>query len=113
MANILAWQRAEQEGDLKLAVLCRNWIACFLDRHPQVAGKFSTHIDRQRVFANNFITFYDYFNKLQKLLRKHRFLSENVWNMDETGFILRIWKPMIQRLGLTIAKMVGLLISLD
>lgn len=88
MANILAWQRTEQEGDPKLAVLGKNWITRFLDRHPQLAGKFSTQIDRQRVFANNPITLRDYYNKLQKLLRKHHFLSENIWNIDEKGFIL-------------------------
>jgi len=88
MANILARQRVEQNGDPKLAVLGKNWITRFLDRHPQLAGKFSTQIDWQRVFANNPIILRDYFNKLQKLLRTHCFLSGNSWNMDEKGFIL-------------------------
>ena len=88
MANVLARQRAEQEGDPKLAVLGKNWITRFLDRHPQLAGKLSTQIDRQRVFANNPITLRDYYNKLQRLLRKHHFLPGNIWNMDEKGFIL-------------------------
>lgn len=88
MANILVRQRAEQEGDPRLAVLGKNWITRFLDRYPDLAGKFSTQIDRQRVFANNPIILHDYFNKLQKLLRKHRFLPENIWNMDEKGFSL-------------------------
>ena len=65
MANVLGRQRAEKEGDPKLAVLGKNWITRFLDPHPQLAGKFSTQIDRQRVFANNPITLRNYYNKLQ------------------------------------------------
>jgi len=88
MANNLARKRAEQEGDPELAILGKNWITRFLNRHPQLAAKFSTQIDRQRVLANNPITLRDYYNKLQKLLRKYHFLPENIWNMDEKGFIL-------------------------
>ena len=51
MANVLARKRAEQEGDPELATLGKNWITRFLDRHPQLAAKFSAQIDRQRVFA--------------------------------------------------------------
>jgi len=36
MTNVLARQRAEQEGDSKFAILGKNWITRFLDRHPQL-----------------------------------------------------------------------------
>jgi len=45
MANNLTQKRAEQEGVPELAVLDKNWVTRFLNRHPQLAAKFNTHID--------------------------------------------------------------------
>ena len=64
MANALAQQRAEEEGNPELGFLRKNWITRILDGHPDLASKFSSQIDRQRAFASNPVTLRDYFNKL-------------------------------------------------
>lgn len=42
----------------------KNWIMRFLSRHPNLATKLSTHLDRQRALANDPVVFKDYFNKI-------------------------------------------------
>ena len=88
MANALAQQRAEEEGNPELGFLGKNWITRFLDRHPDLASKFSSQIDRQRAFASNPVTLRDYFNKFGRLMRKYKFHPQDIYNMDEKGFIL-------------------------
>ena len=45
-------------------------------------------MDRQRAFANHPGPTKDYFKKLQAVIAKYRIWDENMWNMDEKGFIL-------------------------
>jgi len=88
MALVLAEQRVVEENNLELAKLCKHWIANFLDRHPTLAAKYSAQLDRQREMANNVQSLRDNFCKLQRLLRKHGFQSNGIYNMEEKGFVL-------------------------
>jgi hypothetical protein len=88
MAQVLAKHRADQENDSKLANLGKHWIANFLDRHPTLSAKYSMQLDRQRAMENNLQSLRDYFRKLHRLMYKYRFQQENIYNMDEKGFIL-------------------------
>ena len=45
-------------------------------------------MDRQRAFANHPGPIKDYFKKLQAVIAKYQIRDENMWNMDEKGFIL-------------------------
>ena len=45
-------------------------------------------MDRQHAFANHPGPIKDYFKKLQAVIAKYRIRDENMWNMDEKGFIL-------------------------
>ena len=45
-------------------------------------------MDRQRAFANHPGPIKDYFKKLQAVIAKYQIRNENMWNMDEKGFIL-------------------------
>ena len=64
------------------------WLRGFLNRHPAVSSLFSTPLDRQRVFATLPGPIKDYFKKLKAVIAKYRIQEENMWNMDEKGFIL-------------------------
>jgi len=46
----------------------RNWITRFLDRHPDLASRFTNRIDKQRAFADNPAILRDFFNKVLFLL---------------------------------------------
>jgi hypothetical protein len=47
--------------------LGKHWITRFLSRHPGLASKLSSRLDRQRAFANNPTILKDYFNKVRLL----------------------------------------------
>ena len=49
---------------LKDHSLGKNWITWFLNRHPALATKRSTRLDRQRALASDPVGLKDYFNKV-------------------------------------------------
>ena len=68
--------------------LGRTWLRGFLNRHPDVSARYSAPMDRQRAFANHPGPIKDYFKKLKAVISKYQIREENMWNMDEKGFIL-------------------------
>ena len=88
MAKDLAEKNAEQMGDPKLAKLGKTWLQRFLNRYTNVSSKFGSKLDRQHALAGNPGPIIDYFCKLKKTLKQYNFLPENIYNMDEKGFIL-------------------------
>ena len=62
----------------------KNWTTRFLNRHPELALKFVSHIDRQRAYVGNPYTIQTHF---RKVIRDH--IKENgITNVDERGFIM-------------------------
>jgi len=49
---------------LKDHSLGKNWITRFLNRHPTLVTKLSTHLDCQRALASDLEVLKDYFNKV-------------------------------------------------
>jgi len=68
--------------------LGKNWITRFLNRHPTLAIKLSTQLERQRAQANDPRIIKDYFCKLSKLVRTHGLKAPQIFNMDEKGFLM-------------------------
>jgi len=58
MAEVIVAQRIKDQARGK------NWITRFLNWHPNLATKLSTHLDRQRALANDPVVFKDYFTKV-------------------------------------------------
>ena len=48
--------------------LCKNWIVRFLNRHPHLAAKLSSRLDRQRALASDRVVLKDYFAKVECFL---------------------------------------------
>jgi hypothetical protein len=44
--------------------LGRNWFTRYLNRNPELAGRFSNRLERERAFADNPATLKDYFAKI-------------------------------------------------
>lgn len=64
MALVKSMAEAIVARRIKDRALGKNWITHFLSRHPTLATKLSTHLDRQRALANDPVVFKDYFNKV-------------------------------------------------
>ena len=82
------FQQLQDSSDSEPKTLGPTWLRGFLRRHPAISARFSTPMDRQRAFANHPGPIKDYFKKLQAIIAKYRIRDENMWNMDEKGFIL-------------------------
>ena len=68
----------------------KNWITRFLSRHPDLASKYSTKLDRQRAHANDPRIIKDYFAKLTSLIRRYGLKAFQIFNMDEKGFLMGV-----------------------
>jgi len=88
MAKALAQQRADEEEDPILAGLGKRWVGNFLKRHPELAAKYGTQLDRQWAYTSHLPTLQAYFRKLKRLVCKYNLKSEDIFNMDEKGFII-------------------------
>jgi len=88
MAKALAQQRADGEEDSILAGLGKRWLGNFLKHHPELAAKYGTQLDCQRAYASHLPTLQDYFRKLQGLVRKYNLKPEDIFHMNEKGFII-------------------------
>ena len=53
---------ARREKDRSLG---KHWITRFLSRHPDLAARLSSRLDRQRALASNPSVIKDYFNKVR------------------------------------------------
>jgi len=76
--------------DPELAHLGQHWLSNFLNHHPSLSAKFSTRLDRQRAYRGNIPALKDYFTKLLRLIQTHKIQPEDIFNMDEKGFIIGI-----------------------
>ena len=68
--------------------LGKNWVSQFLKRHPRLALKLSTQLERQRAYANDLEILRDYFAKLGGLIRQYGLGPAQIFNMDEKGFMM-------------------------
>ena len=68
--------------------LGKNWISRFLRRHPDLALKLSTRLERQRAYANDPVVLRDCFSKLGRLIRVYGLQDLQIYNMDEKGFVM-------------------------
>ena len=59
-------------------------------RHPKVSSKFGSNLDHQRALAGSPGPIIDFFHKFKKVLKEYNLLPENIYNMDEKGFILGV-----------------------
>ena len=65
-----------------------HWITRFLDRHPQLAAKFTTPMERDRLEATSPYVVRDHFANLGRAMKAKNIQESEVYNMDEKGFLM-------------------------
>ncbi len=69
----------------------RNWVSRFLERnHAHLTSKWTTGMDRVRHKADSKYKYSLYFDLLHQKMLEYEVEPENVYNMDEKGFLLGI-----------------------
>jgi len=65
--------------------LGKKWVPWFLDRHPQLATKFSTQVHEQRIVASDPKILKHTFEVLGPIIQKFEIVPRNIYNMDKKG----------------------------
>ena len=79
----------------------KNWITCFLNRHPELVLKFASRIDRQCACAANPYIIQTHFHKPEKVIQDNDIKDNSITNVYEKGFIMVIspWTHCIIKRG--------------
>ena len=85
MAFKLVLNHQGQTTDTATMALGKNWITRFLDRHPQLASKFSTQVKKQRIINSSPKILKQSFDNLGPIIRQYNIQPYNIYNMDEKG----------------------------
>jgi hypothetical protein len=66
-----------------------SWVSCFLTRHKtKLTSKWTTGIDRNRHKADSKARYSMYFDLLHWKMQQYNVDAENIYNMDEKGFLI-------------------------
>ena len=82
------------EGKIKAPDTSRighNWYKRFLTRHPAPKPVNSRALDHERAM-NNLETITQYFNVLKSTMKEFNIKPQNIYNMDEKGFLIGVIK---------------------
>ncbi|CDU23184.1 related to transposase [Sporisorium scitamineum] len=91
--KLLAEQLLQQQTDSNNATLGKNWVSTFKQHHPELTSYYSWVMDSQRVLASNPKVVEAYFDLLEDTSKEYNIVLENIYNMDETGFLLGQSQP--------------------
>ena len=67
-----------------------NWQQHFLNLHSDLQAKHSRTLDQDRLFAENEEIFQHWFDLFLSTKQKHGILDEDIYNMDEKGFMMGV-----------------------
>lgn len=65
----------------------KEWLRGFLLRHPSIRSCWSRCLENARVRSADPEAIRQWYNRLQEIIHEYQISSENIFNMDETGFM--------------------------
>lgn len=74
-----------KENNPEITKIGKNWVLRFLKRHPQLRGRLSRQLDRDRAKADNVEIIRDFFQKYRSIIEKFKIRPEDIYNFDEKG----------------------------
>ena len=63
-----------------------HWVNHFIKRHPELKSKYTRKYDYQRAKCEDPRLIKAWFAQVQEIIEKYGILTEDIYNMDETGF---------------------------
>jgi hypothetical protein len=83
MANrLLAGRNASPVG--------KRWAINFIKRQPELKTRFQRRYDYQRAKCEDSIAIRNWFRLVQNTIAKYGIQSDDIWNFDETGFMMGV-----------------------
>ncbi|PGH37012.1 40S ribosomal protein S15 [[Emmonsia] crescens] len=86
-ANYLLCTRLGVDGFMPVGTL---WVKRFLTRHPFLNIRSQRAMEKDRKKAENHASIDSWYTELQEAMQDHGILPNDLWNMNETGFRIRI-----------------------
>lgn len=66
----------------------RDWWTRFMRDHPELSFRAPQELSEARAQRANPTIINDHFNKLETIINENSLTATQIWNMDETGFVL-------------------------
>ena len=70
--------------------LGKRFLDRFRKRHAVLSSRFAQAVNRERALAGDPTVLNHFFNRLIEIRSLYHILPENIWNMDEKGFLLGV-----------------------
>ena len=86
MANILLAARSENPP----ATVDKNWPSFFINRREELCTQFSRRYDYQRALNKDPKLLRQWFSTVQRTIDEKNIQSEDIYNFDETGFMMGV-----------------------
>ena len=71
----------------------KNWTSNFLKRQPELRTRFTRGYDYQRAQCEDPAIIQGWFDLVRNMVAKYGILDEDIWNFDETVFMMGIISP--------------------
>lgn len=68
----------------------KNWTSTFVKRQPELRTRFTRGYDYQRAQCEDPTIIQGWFDLVRNMVAKHGIQEEDIWNFDETGFMMGI-----------------------
>ncbi|CAG7815079.1 unnamed protein product [Allacma fusca] len=113
--GLLAFTLAEQNGIIHPftnGTAGEDWIAGFLERHPELSFRTGTPTSLARIRGFNKPAVYRFFDNLEAMVLEHGFTGMSIYNVDETGLTIVPGKAP-KRLALRGVKSVPVMVPVE
>ena len=81
-----------QKLDKSAQPVSNSWLSRFCKRYPDLLVKKTKPLEAARIGAHSEKDVLEWFQKYEALLQKYNITSSNLWNFDETGFLISVLK---------------------
>ena len=81
-----------QKLDKASMPVSNSWLSRFCKRHPEILVKKTKPMETARIGAHSEKDVLEWFQKYDTFLQKYNITSSNLWNFDETGFLIGVLK---------------------
>ena len=85
-ANIVLTNRGQQPAP----TVGKNWVTNFVKRQPLLQTKYNRKYDYQRAMCEDPVQIQGWFCLVQNTIAKYGILQEDIYNFDETGFLIGV-----------------------
>jgi hypothetical protein len=75
-----------QETEPDTATIGNKWLKHFLDRHPEYRVRRHKSLDIKRLRTHTKKSIEEWFESLQRMIKKYGIQPKDIYNFDEIGF---------------------------